>query len=431
MMKKKRNMRTLFVRASLLLAMVCCISCANYLNDACGFEQVTGKNGTIEWSFESSTNTLKVFGTKDNETAFSYELITDISTVKVKKIFIGNNISSLADNAFIGFTSLNSLTIPATVLYAGKFIISGLNEITEINISANVSAWDSRWSSGYTSLIWCEYTDDNDTVLYVFGNDATCYSKTMEWPDSSATKIIIAGNMTGLNIIHEDGTYSFQNMTKVKTVIISAPLYEIATYTFAGCKALDSVTLPDSWNSIDANAFQDCTSLVKIDLPVSLFSLKDNAFSGCTSLASIILPDSLSVIGSCVFQGCTSLSTADISCIAAIISANMFYGCRSLTQVILPDVLFTIDASAFENCFNLSIVSLGLYLNQIGKSAFKNCCSIQELTIPASVTIIDEKAFSGWSSTQKIKLSWSTTDITVRTLTGIQSNETDATIQYK
>lgn len=432
MMRKERTLSTLLVSASLMLAVACCTSCAGYLNDACGFKQITGKNGTIEWYYDSSSSTLKVFGTADNETAFSHMLITGITKTDVKKVVIGDNISSLADTAFVGFTSLASLAIPATVLYSGKAILSGLNGITKMNISANISGWDSEWSTGYANLIWCEYTDDtNDKVLYILGNNAVYYSNSVEWPDSDATKIVLAGNMTGLNIIHEDGTYSFQNMTKVKTVVICAPLYEIANDTFAGCTALASVNLPSSVLYINANAFKDCTSLVSIDLPSSLCSIGTDAFSGCTSLASITLPDSLAIMSSGAFQKCTSLSSADCSCMISHIGENMFYGCRSLTSVILPATLSAIEASAFENCYNLSSISLGQYLNVIGSNAFENCSSISLLTIPASVIEIDEEAFSGWSSTQIIKLSWTSTDSTVRILSGILSSETDATIQYE
>ena len=124
-----------------------------------------------------------------------------LSGAEFTKLTIGNNITKIGDQVFIGCRSLVNVTIP--------------NSITEI---------------GRSAFEHCV----------------------------SLTSITIPDSVTSI------GYYAFYNCTLLTSVTIGNSVTSIGSSAFSGCKSLTSVTIPDSVTEIGDAVFRDCTSLNEV-----------------------------------------------------------------------------------------------------------------------------------------------------------------------
>lgn len=93
---------------------------------------------------------------------------------------------------------------------------------------------------------------------------------------------------------------------------------------FENCYSLTSIVLPYGFNSINKRAFYACSSLTSIFLPNSLFKIMDNAFYKCTSLTSITIPINVSNIEEYAFESCNNLVSVSIPNSITSVRENVF-----------------------------------------------------------------------------------------------------------
>ena len=119
---------------------------------------------------------------------------------------------------------------------------------------------------------------------------------------SSLTSITLPDSVTTI------GDLAFCVCSSLTSITLPDSVTTIGVRAFSGCSSLKSITLPDSLTTIGVRAFRGCSSLRSITLPNSLKTIGDEAFCNCSSLTSITLPDSVTTIGDEAFSGCSSLS---------------------------------------------------------------------------------------------------------------------------
>ena len=83
------------------------------------------------------------------------------------------------------------------------------------------------------------------------------------------------------------GSYSFNNCSKLTSVIVGENVKIIPNSAFRGCSGLTSVTIPDSVTSIGELAFYDCSGLASVTIGNSVTSIGNSAFSDCSGLKNI------------------------------------------------------------------------------------------------------------------------------------------------
>ena len=157
---------------------------------------------------------------KAKDTAITSCIINDNT-----KIICGG--SSFADLGFIYCNSLESITIPDSVISIGENVFYGCN-----------------------SLQYTQY--DN---AYYLGNENNPYMVLVNAKDTAITSCIINEN------------------TKI-----------ICGMAFNNCDLLESIKLPDGLVSIGDTAFYNCYSLTNILIPGSVISVGEWAFWDCTQL---------------------------------------------------------------------------------------------------------------------------------------------------
>ena len=226
---------------------------------------------------------------------------------KSGKYVIPNSVTSIDHFAFVGCSSLTSVTIPDRVTSIGECTFDGCSSLTSVTI-----------------------------------------------PDS-VTSI---------------GGYAFSGCSSLTSVTIPDSVTSIGENAFYGCSSLTSVTIPDSVTNTGYGVFSNCSSLTSVTIPDSVTSMVGGAFSGCSSLTSVIIPDSVTSIGNSAFHGCSSLTSVTIPNSVTSIGDWAFKECSSLTSVTIPDSVTSIGYWAFDGCSSLTSITIPDSVTSIGSNAF-------------------------------------------------------------
>ena len=190
--------------------------------------------------------------------------------IKEGSFRIPNSVTTIANSAFKGCSSLTSVTIP--------------NSVTSI------------------------------------GDEAFSYC-------TGLTSVTIPNSVTSI----ED--YTFNRCESLTHVTIPNSVTRIGDWAFALCSSLTSVTIPDSVTSIGDKVFEECKSLTRVTIPDSVTSIGDWAFALCSSLTSVTIPDSVTSIGNRTFWCCSALTSFTIPKSVTNIEEYAFGWCKSLADV--------------------------------------------------------------------------------------------------
>ena len=197
----------------------------------------------------------------------------------VKKIEIGNGVTSIGQYVFYNCYSLASITIPNGVTSIGQ---------------------------------------------YVFYN---CYS---------LASITIPNGVTSI------GQYAFQNCFSLASITIPNSVTSIGNYAFQYCYSLASITIPNSVTSIEDAVFANCRSLASITILNGVTSIGASAFRSCYSPASITIPNSVTSIGAAAFNNCYGVAFYDFTActtVPTLASTNAFNGISADCQIRVPAAL--------------------------------------------------------------------------------------------
>lgn len=206
------------------------------------------------------------------------------------------------------------------------------------------------------------------------------------------------------------GSFAFDSMYELESVIFPNTLEEIEEYAFFCCKKLNNVVFPFSLKKIGYCAFDSCTNFTSIILNEGLEELQEAVFSCCDNVEYLYIPSTLISLGEedCaleqVFSGCDSLKQIIID------SKNKTYkvfkdGCiykmdkdgNKETLMYYPSTLqlteFTVPknvnicSGAFARSKTLTsiIIEEGEKDIYIGNAAFSDSY-ITSVTIPSNVT---------------------------------------------
>ena len=142
----------------------------------------------------------------------------------VKRIIVGDSVTTIGEYAFSYCSSLTSVTIPNSVTTIKEYAFSGCSSLTSVTIP------------------------------------------------NSVTTI---------------GGWAFSICSSLTSVTIPNSVTTIGDNAFMGCSSLTSVTIPNSVTRIGSEAFSDCTNLQKVNIGNSVKTIGEFAFNKCTNITQI------------------------------------------------------------------------------------------------------------------------------------------------
>ena len=292
------------------------------------------------------------------------------------------SVTSIGSSAFLGCTSLTSVTIPDSVTSIGSSAFGGCNSLESMTIpfvgaEAGKTAADTyQYPFGYI-FGTSSYTGGTAVEQYYYGSSTSSTTSTTYYIPSSLRSVTV----TGGNILRR---------------------------AFYNCSMLTSVTIPDSVTSIGEYAFNDCTSLTSVTIGNGVTSIEDDAFYRCTGLTSIHYTGNMASwleknwhsnvmsSGRALYIGGTKIEgELVIPSGTASIPSYAFAYQTGITSVTIPDGVTSVGGSAFQNCTSLTSVAIPDSVTSIEGNAFSMCASLTSVTIPDSVTSIGGSAFNG------------------------------------
>lgn len=213
-----------------------------------------------EMSFVSALTNITIAA--ENETYFTDGkfIITKnggklVLGCNIPEVIIPEDVTEIAENAFIGCDKITSVSIPASVTKLNKLAFRGCTAIESITVAVENTAY---------------YSANNAVLL----------------KDVAEVTLVLG----------------------CKTTVIPEDVIVIGDYAFYGVSGLTEITIPGSVKTIGNYAFAN-TGVVEIRLPASVTAIGDGAFEGCSKLNKVITLEgsALKTIGSAAFRNCAEL----------------------------------------------------------------------------------------------------------------------------
>ena len=272
-----------------------------------------------------------------------------------------------------------------------------------------------------TSIPFWFFRNCTNLTELVIGDGVTAIGSEAFWNCTELTSLTIGNSVT---VIY-DGAFS--NCSKLTSLTIPNSVTTIYEEAFKDCSSLAELTIGNSVTSIGYKAFQGCSGLTEVTIPNNVTAIYD-AFRDCSSLAEVTLSDGDSELyvsfSDCsienlylgrnlnanksgsdnLFGNLKSLRKLTIGPSVTSISRAAFWGCSGLMEVTIPNSVTSIGISAFSGCSGLTKLVIGNNVTSIGDYAFSKCVGLTELVIPNSVNSIGVETFSGCSGLKEVTL---------------------------
>ncbi len=380
-----------------------------------------GKCGTnLSWTLNDE-GLLTIDGEGDMQ-EFSYYDDMWPDTELIKNIIISPGVTSIAPEAFIDCTQLESIHIPPSITYIGEYAFCS-SKLKKVYIT-DVTAWCSiEFSNSYSNPLY------NSGILYVndvIVKDLTiplgvtainnyafyhCISLTNVYIPNSVTEIgnnafNFCSKMESVNIpnsVISIGDYAFCYCMELNQLSSMDNISYIGKYAFQNCNQITNFVIPNGVTSISEGTFKDCINLSNVTIHDGVTSIGNSAFSNCQSLAEIVIPESVTSIGSSAFSNCKNLKNINIPDGITTIAEALFSYCINLKEVILPQHITSIHLYAFDGCNNLTNINIPESVTEIQTGAFRHC-GISSITIPKGITNIYPNTFYNCQNLKEITL---------------------------
>ena len=347
-----------------------------------------------------------------------------------------NNIEvkEIKTELFLNNIYIEKLVIPETVTTLGYKMCYGCTNLKEVNLPDNISVIPD-YAFEKCSLL--EKINIPQSLVQI-RNDAFAESGIKEFiaPDSfkeiwgNAFKDCKNLEKVDLNKTTSIGDMSFENCTKLSSIVLPNTLVELGTYVFSGCTLLNNIKMPSNpieitntfiygsgyyndvknWENgilyVDNYLITTNNDLLKqqsINVKEGTIVIAINAFTNNGKyLKSIVLPEGLKIIGSSAFSSLSSLSQINIPSSVISIGNNAFvstdlYKNQSNWEnggFYIDNWLLAVDNVKMTE-FTVKEGTVGVSDGKSDTSLFPTkATSITSLTLPSTLKYIGNRSFA-------------------------------------
>ena len=259
-----------------------------------------------------------------------------------KNIVVKEGTTEIVANAFFEAESIQSVSLPDTLVSIGDSAFSGCSDIKEIIIPNNVTLL------GKSAFIGC----------------------------SNLTKVTLSKKIKAID------DSSFRNCTNLESITIPDSVERIGHYAFTNCVALRSISFGQRLRYIGFGCFEGCTQLAKVDIPnievwfdIDFVYYIRDSWEGSHSNSSNPLYNGSKLYVNGILLTELTVNKADT------VRPYLFCNCKDLKKVIINCAVDSIGAYAFYNCTGLQEVKIHKNVPSIGSHAFWNCPKLKDIYI--------------------------------------------------
>lgn len=279
-MKIHRRILAAMTALALAVGMIFCCSCSESeytASDAKAFWDTIEETPLEDFEYEYSGNSYTILRYNGNDEIVKipaeiegypvikllFSGVTSMSVFEdnsvIKKVYIPENVKSIALDTFKNCSSLTEVYLPATYYF-------------EINSNNRLK----QCFEGCTSLTDIIIAEDHPD--FTVKNGVLCTK-----PDSPKYNSI--------------GTAAVQCLIESEAVTIPEDISVISNGAYAGCGLIESVTIPSYVKSVGCYAFCGCENLSSVTISEGVEEIWLSAFERCPNLKEIKLPSSVTSIG--------------------------------------------------------------------------------------------------------------------------------------
>lgn len=299
---------------------------------------ITGQCGKDAYYEYDAEKVLRITGTGEIDTYRFTDLVDAGIKDEIEKIVMDRHITSIADEAFMGFTALKEVEMSCTTTSIGQKAFAQCTSLKSISIPKRTEfvsdyafmdctaledvyllAWEgtieenafyncknikrlfyagddnkltipSKWPVSLEKVY--SYSGDN-AYDYAINNDVT-HVNILAYVDSHT----VSQPVNGINYIgFVDGTCIVFNIAELddlgsngnyaENIVIGTGITAIKSGALMNYKLLESIVIPESVTSIESSAFKNDISLKEITLPIGVPEIQSGTFVGCTSLTTM------------------------------------------------------------------------------------------------------------------------------------------------
>ncbi len=359
----------------------------------------------------------------------------------VTEYIIPGGTKSIAGEAFMGNTVLESVVIPKNLVSIGTHAFKNCTILKNISVIEDTIQYIGT-DAFYNTAYYNNEANWTDGVLYVANHavnsnfiegDITLKAGTRSIADSTFSYKNVANIDLGDSLVRI-GEDVFMGCAKLKSLEFGASVKEIEANAFAACSNLETFKFNGTyldWFNVafgDANSnpmafaaqelfngepigkleiaaedgitviskyrFLGCDTLTELVLPEGVISVEESAFANCSALNNVVIPSTLTSFKSDAFLECNALESVDYKGTAeawvavsfANQNANPLGYAKNLKfngvlaeNVVINDTVTTINSYVFQNCESIKTLDLKLPLKSVLHDAFNGCVNLTDV----------------------------------------------------
>jgi len=337
--------------------------------------------------------------------------VNSVAKIRIPVTYQGVEITEISDNAFLGCSSLKSISLPDTIRHIGVGAFDDCSKLESFDVYvAKDGTYEVFYASADGALLYFDKASGNN-YLEIFPRAKT-------------------GTYTITDKVDTIRPYAFNN-SKITKVVISTTVTQISESAFYNCSALETIEFAPGREAnvtIHANAFHGLSKVTMLKLP-ALITPFDASMSVLNSLPALttILVEEGSTVYTAVENYLCDANPAGLTILyvpqtirgefkapmgISGIGNNVFQGNRDITSVVIPAYINSIGSNAFSDCANLTsfVVEEGRNSDlTIGSNAFASCNKLSVVEFAGGAKsrgaiTVGDSAFTGCTSLTTFKV---------------------------